>query len=393
MRHLFQTLLVISLTWLSAVAQSSTNPGAVWVVPEGEYYEQANQFGCGTLLPFESTGWEIMVPDMQVEQGGFVEIDFSFKADATNAPYHYALEYRLGDKWIAEDTIKAVMEHPANGEFSTYLHTLQAPAAIDTLRLRLRGLEEAKERVRFAHQSNVGISILYLGNSQPKDTLRVLCIGNSFTYVYQVPYMLKRLAWSEGHYLDIEAALRGGYNFGNHLKMQGTDEAIKHGGYDFVFLQNQSQTNAWFAQDSVAHKQVLKDARELVRRVRQYSPKAQIIIESTWAYPGGNYGGFGSYETYDSLMERGSEWLAADLNARVSYINRGFIASRKHHPKVAIYGGDDKHQSALGSYLKACVNYRVIYGKALPVKTKNPLLTDFWFSPAEAESLRSSARK
>lgn len=393
MKKLALTFALLCATYL---LHAQTLP-SLWVVPEGQPVDTANIVGQGIISRKGTDGYIIRVCPQKLRKGTYIELDFSFRADTKDAPLHYVLSsYNADALWLYPiDTLKVTMEHPANGEFATSLHTYRLPRKFDCLDFVLDALEPAANPVLFSHQSNVGAYIHELGKAAPKDTLRVLCIGNSFTYVYEAPFMLKQLAWSQGHYIDMHAALRGGYNFGDHLGMQGTAEAIREGGYDFVFLQNQSQTNAWYGQDSIANRKIMQDAEELVRRIREYSPNARIIIESTWAYPGGNYGGFGSYEQYDALMEQGSQWIAERVGGEVSYINRAFIQARKLYPELAIYGGDQKHQSAYGSYLKACINYSVLFGEPYPVKPRkihgNKANPDLWFNHDDALRLRHAA--
>lgn len=391
MKKLFLSLALLCATIL---LNAQTLP-ALWVVQEGETAYKANIAGDGLISRLGNSDYELSFPAANLKKGTLLEADFSFRADSKDAPRHYILEQLSNGAWLPVDTFKVTMERPANGEFATSLHTFRLPAKAKGLTLRLRALEPAAQPVTLAHQTNVGAYVNELGKIQPKDTLRVLCIGNSFTYVFQAPYMLKQLAISQGHFIDMHATLRGGYNFGDHLHMQGTDEAIREGHYDFVFLQNQSQTNAWYAQDSVKNRQTIADAEELVRRIRTYSPNARIIIESTWSYPGGNCGGFGSLETYDDFMEQGSRLIAERVGGQVSYINRAFIQARALYPELEIYGGDAKHQSAYGSYLKSCINYSVLFGEPFPVAPRklrgNKVNPDLWFDHSVALKLRHAA--
>lgn len=389
-------LLSLAAVILSAAALSAQTLPSLWVVQEGQTaFIKANIQGEGIIEHEGNDGYTFSFPGVNLKKGTLLEADFSFRADSKDAPLHYILEQNCGKGYLPIDTFKVTMEHPANGEFATSLHSFRLPAKAKNLTLRLRALEPAAQPVTLAHQTNVGAYVYEAGKLQPKDTVRVLCIGNSFTYVFEAPYMLKQLALTQGHYIDMHACLRGGYNFGDHLQMQGTAEAIREGGYDVVFLQNQSQTNAWYGQDSLKYSKTMQDAEELVRRIREYSPSARIIIESTWSYPGLNYGGFGSYELYDDLMEQGSRWIAERVGGEVSYINRAFIQARHQCPELAIYGGDEKHQSAYGSYLKACTNYFVIFGQPYPAEPRLhkgcKASPDLWFPAEDALKLRRAA--
>jgi len=203
------------------------------------------------------------------------------------------------------------------------------------------------------------------GTVPPRDTKRVLCIGNSFTYVGEAHQKLVDLAASQGHQIFMNAQYVGGFTFGRHLRRDETLNAIERPSagdtFDFVFLQNQSQLHARFGQDPARYPYVLADAKELTGRVRQYSPEAVIFLESTWSYPAGDCGGFGSLETFDRLSDRGTELLAGVCGGQVSYIGRAFALARQTCPDIPLLADDQKHQSDYGSYLKACVNYLMIY--------------------------------
>lgn len=202
---------------------------------------------------------------------------------------------------------------------------------------------------------------------QTPDTLRVLSIGNSFTYVGDTPAKLKDLAASEGHILIVKSETVGGFTFARHLVRDKTLKAIERSSpkdhYDIVFLQNQSQLHARYGENPKAFAYVCADAKELAGRVRQYSPKARIFVESTWSYPAGDCGGFGTMEQFDRLNDKGSEKLARACRAEVSYIGKAFALARATAPDIDLLSQDRKHQSEYGAYLKSCVNYLLIYGR------------------------------
>lgn len=196
------------------------------------------------------------------------------------------------------------------------------------------------------------------------DTTRVLCIGNSFTYFYDSHLKLAEIALSQGHYIDMTAAYVGGYTFNRHLNDLKTIGAIEQftNPYDCVFLQNQSQVHALYARNPKQHKLQKKDAVDLVGRVRQYSPDARIWIESTWSYPAGNCGGFGTEAEFNRLMVKGTGMLAKAARTDVSPIGEAFRISREERPDIDLFDKDKKHQSAYGTYLKSCINYLMIFG-------------------------------
>lgn len=201
------------------------------------------------------------------------------------------------------------------------------------------------------------------------DTLRVLCIGNSFTFFFDSNKRLEEIAASEGHGLKAEALTVGGYTFHRHLIDDKTMAPLVYNQYDLVFLQDQSRTPALYGEDPVRCRLVAEDARELADRVRIYSPDARVWIEQTWAYENGNYGGFGSFERFDQLLKDGTRLMAEYADTEISPIGDAFAIVRAERPDINLYYPDNKHQSEFGTYLKSCVNYLLIYGQPFSKQT------------------------
>lgn len=195
------------------------------------------------------------------------------------------------------------------------------------------------------------------------DTLRALFIGNSFTYVYDTYSLLQEIAASQAHRIDFKAAFVGGYSFARHLADPKTYAAIEKlpKPYDIVFLQNQSQLNALYGREPRRFALAAEDARELVARVKEYSPAARIFLEATWASDR-NSRVFDSKEDFDKYMWKGTCAMAKRCRCSVSPIGHAFAIARAKYPDIDLLGRDHHHQSLAGAYLKACVNYLLIYG-------------------------------
>lgn len=211
--------------------------------------------------------------------------------------------------------------------------------------------------------------------AQQHDTLQVLCIGNSFTYFYDSHERLAEIADSEGHPLKVTAAYVGGYTFHRHLhdlkSINAIERALYVGAYDCVFLQDQSQAFARYGENPKQYRLQEQDTRELVERVRMYSPKARIWLEQTWAYPAGNCGGFDTMESFDRYSAIGAKRLARQNRTAVSPIANAFAIVRSERPDIDLYEPDRKHQSLMGTYLKSCVNYLLIFGGSYSANTAN----------------------
>lgn len=209
--------------------------------------------------------------------------------------------------------------------------------------------------------------MLSLAGVQAQEVKKVLCIGNSFTFYHDSHKRLAEIAESQGHKLDVNAQFVGGYTFHRHLNRDETMSAITYNHFDYVFLQDQSQTPAHLGKNKKQGRLLLRDAAELAERVRCYSPNAKIWIEQTWSYSQGNFGSFGSHEAFDANLKKGTALMAKKAHAQISPIGEAFKICRQERPDINLYDKDNKHQSALGTYLKSCINYLLIFREPFTV--------------------------
>ena len=343
-------------------------------------------------------------PQTNLPAGSFVEFDLTFAAEE-GAPSEWIFEYLDGGRWISGNVYK-VYGSPFEKyhQYTSVLETVRLENEADgTLKIRMRALDSnpvtplcdaaprAKGYVVIQTHAYLGAYAQNLGVQQPKDTTRVLCLGNSFTYYCSCPALLKEIAWNEGHYLDLAAALKGGQNFGQHCSLNVSADAIAKGGYDLAVMQDQSQTPARLARDRKANRESLDDAVALAEKIRAESPGCKIIVESTWSYVGkeGEYGGFGNHKTFEKLSLKGSRIMAKAIgDAKVSHIAEAYALVRKERPDINLFAADNKHQDILGSYLKSCVNYLTIFGEPFGDKP-----ADCGIDHGVAEYLRTVAER
>ena len=218
------------------------------------------------------------------------------------------------------------------------------------------------------------------------DEIWVLCIGNSFTFHHNADDLLREIAAKEGLKMQIGEYLKGGQTFGQHLKLEGTQKALKGGPYDYCFLQDQSVNPARYARDGKT--QVLDDLLELRDRVAAASPDCKIILEHTWSYSGKEAGGFGTQEELEKYLLEGSRQMAKKARVGYSPIGEAFQTVYTDRPEIHLLGRDNKHQSLAGAYLKACVNYLMMARKPFSAHA-----ADCGLAPEVAAYLRQTAEK
>lgn len=150
----------------------------------------------------------------------------------------------------------------------------------------------------------------------------------------------------------------------DHRTLEMTDDLAALGGYDYVLLNDQSLIAGKVGADRKANVGLIEDMVAVAKKIRKNSPGCKVVVERTWAYSKKDFGGFGSYETFDANSRKGAKIMSRAIpDSRVSPIAEAFAIVRSERPDVKIYHTDNHHQSLYGSYLKSCVNYLLIYGK------------------------------
>lgn len=327
----------------------------------------ARPFAPGSYYLFE-------VPSKKLPAGTFVDFSATLTIE-DGAPMEWVLEVEDGGRW--REGRKFRCHGPATG--SSYRHTSiyqtfrLEEGVDDMIRLRIRALEgymrpskgaEKEGGAMFVSGSYLGAMVNDFGQTAPKDTLKVLCLGNSFTYYCGSPAMLKEIAWHEGHCVDVAASLKGGWTMGQHLSLETTDDLLKEKGYDYVILQDQSLVPAKVGRDPKGMSSKVKEMTAMATKVRTTSPECKAIVENTWAYWKYDFGSFRSLDDFDKNGRKGAKILAKAVgNAQVSPIGEAFRIVRAERPDINLYHTDKHHQSVLGSYLKSCVNYLVLFGE------------------------------
>lgn len=340
----------------------------------------------------EGDCWLFTLPGITCAAGAAFDF-YTTMCENAKAPKYYVCEYWDGGEWHCDETsLYTAAEDPnlryslkvsgtgtsTSAQYTTFDKSfrLANPLADGSVYIRLRvvgnyaaddTLLDAANRTNsgagFAKAQFVGANITSLGDKTPTKKLRVLCIGNSFSYYYYTASQLKQLAYREGLELDINAFFKGGQTLQQQLALAHSAYTVSLGGYDIAFVQDQSQNPATFAKNPSANAVINDSCLELVRRIKEASPQCRIILENTWSYPSGTYGGFTSYEEFDRLLAEGTKTMAQNAGAWISPIGQAFAKVRTERPDITLLYTDDKHPAVNGAYLKSCVNCLVLTGK------------------------------
>ena len=196
------------------------------------------------------------------------------------------------------------------------------------------------------------------GAAQGPDTCqRILFIGNSYTYVNDLPGMFAKLADAGGHPAEVESAAQGGWSLSDHVNSPETLDKIKASKWNFVVLQEQSQIPAFELSRTQG---MYPAARLLVREIEQTG--ARPVFFMAWAHRDGwPENGLKNYEDMQFQIDSGYLGIARELNSPVAPVGFAWLTARRQNPGLNLWQDDGIHPSEEGTYLAACVFYAVIY--------------------------------
>ena len=205
---------------------------------------------------------------------------------------------------------------------------------------------------------------------------RVLFLGNSYTYVNDLPAITASIAASLGDTLVYDFNTPGGYTFNNHYNDNTSKAKIAIGIWQYVVLQGQSQEPS-FSPAQVAS-QSLPYVLKLDSLVGAANPCATTVLYETWGRKNGDQGNCAFYPpvcTYTGMQNRlrQSYKLFADtVKGLMAPVGEAFRASISFSPTLELYQPDESHPSLAGTYLAAAVFYESLFHRSVIGSTLNP---------------------
>lgn len=205
------------------------------------------------------------------------------------------------------------------------------------------------------------ITLAFLCSADAEEQTRILFIGNSYTGQIRGTVAKLFAASPEGKKVTLEFITPGGKTLEFHLNNSSTVEKITDGDWDFVVLQDQSQTPAVFPDK-------FRDAARDLDNIIDKSGGMTVFYQ-TWGRRDGdkmNRDRFPTYkkmqkalsDSYSSAAKRGKALLApvGDTWSEVREADENL--------GVALYKRDGSHPTSKGAYLAACVFYATLFKKS-----------------------------
>jgi hypothetical protein len=216
--------------------------------------------------------------------------------------------------------------------------------------------------------------------------LRVLFVGNSFTYYNSMPAMVHRLgeAAPGGSPIFVVAYTAPNWSLREAAGNDGLADLLGDASWDVVVLQEVS--NLLSLGPEWRQREVDPFAWTLRREISAAGARTMLFM--TWGYQKGDSRNFvgDSYDYMQARLADGYSLLGNELFADVAPVGLAWQLALERRPGLDLWSHDGHHPGRAGSYLAACVFYAVLSGRD-PTKST----FDAGLDPAEARFLRDVA--
>lgn len=207
--------------------------------------------------------------------------------------------------------------------------------------------------------------LCFATNLKAQDTLRVLFIGNSYTYVNDLPNTFRQLGEAAGKVIIVDSNAPGGYTFNQHTTNSTSLAKIAQGNWDYVVLQEQSQMPSFppFQVES----DVYPFAQKLDSLIHAADSCTKTIFYMTWgrkygdASNCGNYAPLCTFEGMQMRLRSSYMEMAQDNNAMVAPVGMAWRSSWYNDSTINLWSNDLSHPALEGTYLTACTFYATVF--------------------------------
>jgi hypothetical protein len=212
--------------------------------------------------------------------------------------------------------------------------------------------------VRSPFFPRLGGDVELAGSDRPG--LRVLFVGNSFTYYNSMPAMVHELAEADPGAAPVYSVEYAAPNWSLRDASEdgGLADALDDFAWDVVVLQDISWHLALAPEDR--RRMTYPYARSLNRSISETGARTMLFMN--WGYRDGVFEG-DTFEAMQTALADGFTELGAELGADLAPVGLAWLEALRRRPGLELWKRDGRHPSELGSYLTACVFYAALTGR------------------------------
>ena len=186
---------------------------------------------------------------------------------------------------------------------------------------------------------------------------KILFLGNSFTFYWNLPSLVESMAKEKGILLDIYQSTAGAATLKDHWEgKRGLQsmKVLKEHDFSTIILQDHSTSPLL---KTVESREYFNRFIKLINK-----KKSEVILYGTWTYPASPLIGksFIGADPIQYVLKP----IADQTNSRMAPVGTAFRLFQEKHPEISVFTSDNKHPSAVGTYLAACVYLKMLTGES-----------------------------
>lgn len=190
--------------------------------------------------------------------------------------------------------------------------------------------------------------------------MKILFLGNSFTYFHHMPQLFETMASHAGFDVSVKMVTEGGFwldQFLDGITETGrlADKALDGEPWDYVVLQGQS------AEPALERQRFLRAAEKLCRKI--HAVGAMPVFYQTWSYEYGTdkLASTGmAYEEFYKALKEGYKQASSENHTYLVPVGDLFYQQNQPIGPLHLLTEDAHHPNLLGSYAAAMCFYKVL---------------------------------
>lgn len=196
-----------------------------------------------------------------------------------------------------------------------------------------------------------------------RETLRVLFIGNSYTFVNNLGDVVAGVSEADRGAPRIVPTLatRGGASLRWHLENGPALRRLQERPWDYVILQEQSLLGGRVADGRTT----IGPPDEFFRSVRDWNSRiravgATPVLFMTWARRAST----GESDRVQEQIAEAYRAIGRELDVRVAPVGLAWAEARRRLPTLDLHKADQSHPTSSGTYLAALVIFSTLTGRS-----------------------------
>ena len=193
-------------------------------------------------------------------------------------------------------------------------------------------------------------------------SMNILFIGNSITFLNDMPTILKNMAAASGKNVYVSQWVKGAVMLSYFSQSPYAPDIIFSKKWDYIILQD-GDYDIIFPYE---HQRLAGYVNQLKNLILINNPDTKILFHMLYALKDGWTSDYIHYD-YPILTQKiieGTTAFAKLVDVKIAPVGIAWNDIVINHPEIWLYHWDLNHPTYSGSYLMACVYYSTIFGES-----------------------------